>query len=49
MPDDPKKTTRLGIFPVGLGLLGAVVMFVVAFSMTKLFDLARWFMQWLEK
>jgi hypothetical protein len=49
MPEDPKRPTRLGIHPVGLGLLGVVVMLVASCSMTKLFDFMRWFVQWLEK
>jgi hypothetical protein len=45
MPDEPKKPRHPGLFPAGLVFCWPMVVLVVGFLVTKLFDFIRWIMQ----
>ena len=46
MPDEPNKPRNPGLFPTGLVFCGPVVLLVVGFLVTKLFECIRWFVEW---
>jgi hypothetical protein len=49
MKEDPEKPLRYGIFPVGLGYLGLLVMLGVASLGSQLFfRLVQWIVRWFD-
>ena len=49
MKEDPEKPLRYGIFPVGLGCLGLLVMLGVGSLGSQLFfKLVQWFVRWFD-
>jgi hypothetical protein len=46
--DDPEKPIRYGMYPVGLGYLGLVVMVVVASLVPQILKLVQWIFRWFD-